>query len=101
MLKYTHKKNKWLGKAQSGFYFDFFLKKFAEIFVRNIFVYAALFFGEKYMIEHLTKKTVDNFIFSSNKFLGWTVLNFMWFFYTVLTIVIYLLLLINILLLII
>jgi hypothetical protein len=45
-------------------------KKFAEIFIRNVFVYASLFFGEKYMIEHLTKKVVDSFIFNSNKFLG-------------------------------
>jgi hypothetical protein len=46
------------------------LKKLAEIFIRNIFIYASLFFGEKYMIEHLTKKVVDSFIFRSNKFVG-------------------------------
>jgi len=46
------------------------LKKFAEIFIRNVFIYASLFFGEKYMIEHLTKKVVDSFIFKSNKFVG-------------------------------
>lgn len=99
MLKYTQKKNKWLGKAQSGFYFDFLIKKLAEMFIRNVFIYAALFFGEKYMIEHLTKKTVDSFIFNSNKFFGWTTLNYMWFFYSVLSIVIYILLFVNILLL--
>jgi hypothetical protein len=70
LLKFIQKKNRWLGKAQSGFYIDFFLKKLAEIFIRNIFVFAALFFGEKYMIEHLTKKTVDSFIYNSNKFVG-------------------------------
>ena len=101
MLKYVQKKNKWLGKAQSGFYFDFLIKKLTEVFIRNVFIYAALFFGEKYMIEHLTKKTVDSFIFNSNKILGWTTLNYMWFFYTMLSTVIYILLLINILLLII
>ena len=37
--------------CQSGFYFDFFLKKLAEMFVRNLFIYTAQFFGEKYMIE--------------------------------------------------
>ena len=101
MLKYVQKKNKWLGKAQSGFYFDFLIKKLTEVFIRTVFIYAALFFGEKYMIEHLTKKTVDSFIFNSNKILGWTTLNYMWFFYTMLSTVIYILLLINILLLII
>jgi len=70
MLRFPKKKNTLLGKAQSGFYFDFFLKKLAEIFIRNIFVYAALFFGEKYMIEHITKKIIDNFIFNSNPFIG-------------------------------
>lgn len=77
MLQFPQKKFKWSGKAQSGFYFDFMLKKIAEVFIRNVFVYSALFFGEKYMIEHLTKKTIDAFIFNSNKFLGWTSLNFM------------------------
>ena len=33
MLKFTHKKGRWLGKAQSGFYVDFFLKKLAEVFI--------------------------------------------------------------------
>ena len=99
MLKYIQKKNKWLGKAQSGFYFDFIIKKLGEVFIRNIFIYAALFFGEKYMIEHLTKKVVDSFVFNSNKFLGWTTLNYMWFFYSILSTIVYILLMINILLL--
>jgi hypothetical protein len=67
MLKFPFKKSRWLGKAQSGLYFDFIFKKLGEVFVRNVFIYSALFFGEKYMIEHLTKKTVDSFIYNSNK----------------------------------
>lgn len=59
-----------MGKAQSGFYFDFIFKKLAEVFIRNIFIYSAMFLGEKYMIEHLTKKVVDTFIFSSSKLVG-------------------------------
>ena len=55
---------------QSGCYFDFFYKKFSEVFIRNVFVYAAQFVGEKYMIEILTKKIVDNSIFFVNKFVG-------------------------------
>lgn len=99
MLKFPKKKFKWSGRAQSGFYFDFFLKKLAEVFIRNVFIYAALFFGEKYMIEFLTKKIVDNFVFNSNKFFGWTYLNFMWFFYFTLIFILYLFIFINVILL--
>jgi hypothetical protein len=52
--------------VQSGFYFDFFLKKVGEIFLKNVFIYSALFFGEKYIIEVLTKKIIDNYIFFNN-----------------------------------
>lgn len=54
--------------VQSGFYIDFIFKKLSEMFIRNVFIYSSLFFGEKYMIEYLTKKTIDSFIFNSNKF---------------------------------
>ena len=99
MLKFPNKKNRWLGKAQSGFYFDFIFKKLCDVFIRNVFIYSALFFGEKYMIEHITKKTVDNFIYTSNKLVGWTTLNYMWFFYMMLSVVMYILLVVNLLLL--
>jgi hypothetical protein len=52
---------------QSGLYLDFFLKKLVELFVKNFFIYAAQFLGEKYMIEVLTKKVIDSSIFNSNK----------------------------------
>lgn len=52
--------------SQAGYYFDFFLKKVGEFFVRNIFIYTALFFGEKYMIEVFTKKIIVNTIFKFN-----------------------------------
>ena len=52
---------------QSGFYIDFIFKKFSEIFIRNTFIYSSIFFGEKFMIEYLTKKTIDSFIFNNNK----------------------------------
>jgi hypothetical protein len=58
-----------------------------------------LFFGEKYMIEHLTKKIVDSFIFNSNKFIGWTNLNYSWFFYISFSVLLYSLLLLNLILL--
>jgi hypothetical protein len=46
------------------------MKKLSEVFVRNVFVYAAQFVGEKYMIEVLTKKIVDKSIFVVNKYIG-------------------------------
>ena len=97
MLGFPKKKNKLVGKAQSGFYIDFFLKKIADLFIRNIFIYMSLFFGEKYMIEQLTKKTIDLFVFTSNKHIGWTTLNSRLFFYTTLSTIILVLFLINIL----
>lgn len=99
MLNFPYRRYKWSGKAQSGFYLDFIFKKLGEVFIRNVFVFAALFFGEKYMIEFLTKKIIDNFIFNSNKFFGWTYLNFMWFFYSFILVTLYLLIFINLLLL--
>jgi hypothetical protein len=56
--------------CQSGFYFDFVYKKFAEIFVRNFFIYTAQFFGEKYMIEGWTKKIFEKCIYYLNKVVG-------------------------------
>lgn len=76
--------------CQSGFYFDFFYKKFSEVFVRNVFVYAAQFFGEKYMIEVLTKKVIDKLIFNTNKLIGWNKLFYSWFFIQFLSFIFYL-----------
>jgi len=45
---------------QSGFYLDFIIKKIIEIFVKNYFIYTSHFFGEKYMVEFLTKKTLES-----------------------------------------
>lgn len=47
---------------QSGCYIDYIIKKIAEILVRNVFIYSALFFGEKYFVEFISKKTIDNLI---------------------------------------
>jgi hypothetical protein len=99
MLRFPQKKLKWFGKAQSGFYVDFFLKKLVDLFIRNVFVFSALFFGEKYIIERLTRKVVDLFLFKSNKFLGFTSLNYKFFIYIFLTILFYTLIFINLLLL--
>lgn len=48
--------------SQNGFYLDFIYKKVAEIFIRNFLIYGAQFFGEKYLIEFLTKNIFNNFL---------------------------------------
>lgn len=52
---------------QSGLYLDFLIKKLTEIFVKNYFVYSSHYFGEKYIIEYLTKKIIESWIFNLNK----------------------------------
>ena len=71
---------------QSGLYLDFFLKKIVELFVRNFFVYAAQFLGEKYMIEYLTKKIIDSSIFNTNKIINLTDLFYTQYFISLLSI---------------
>lgn len=81
--------------CQSGCYFDFFYKKLAEVFVKNIFVYTSQFFGEKYMIEVFTKKIIDKSIFTINKHLGWTKLRYTVFFVQFITTLFYILAILN------
>jgi len=96
MLKFPSKKNKWSGKAQSGFFVDFLFKKIADVFVRNVFIYGAMFFGEKYFIEVLTKKTIDFFVFNTNKVYGFEKLDYSTFFVQIISFLFYTLFLINI-----
>jgi hypothetical protein len=70
MLKFNIVTFNFFRFIQSGLYLDFFLKKIIEIFIKNFFVYASQFFGEKYMIEFLTKKVIDSSIFNLNKFIS-------------------------------
>ena len=86
---------------QSGCYFDFFYKKFSEVFIRNVFVYAAQFVGEKYMIEVLTKKVVDKSIYIINKYIGWNNLKYFNFFFQLLSLFFYIITFINIIIIII
>ena len=71
---------KFLRFIQTGLYFDFILKNFIEIFVRNIFIYSFYFFGEKYMIEFLTKKIIDAYIFNLNRYIGFFEFFYSYFF---------------------
>lgn len=67
--------------CQSGFYLDFFIKKIAEVVVRNLYIYAAQFLGEKYIIEIFTKKIFNYVIFFINSIVGVTQLSFTSFFF--------------------
>ncbi len=95
MLSNFFWKFKFLRFCQSGWYVDFFLKKFSEVFLRNIFIYLAQFFAEKYMIEVLTKKIITFSVIFFNKYLGWNNLIYFNFFIQFLTIVFYLIFILN------
>lgn len=69
----------------------------ADRIVRNIFVHSAMFFGEKYMIEIITKKTIDNFVFISNKVYGFEKLDYSTFYVFAIVFLFYGLFIINIL----
>ena len=56
---------------QTGLYLDFFLKKIVEVFVKNYLVLTAQYFGEKYIIEFLTKKVIDSWFFNINRVFGY------------------------------
>jgi hypothetical protein len=73
-------------------YIDFIFKQILEYFIRNILVYTSLFFGEKYIIEYLTKKTIDSFVFSSNSLINVSDLSFHDFFFIASSFIIYFLL---------
>ena len=81
---------------QSGLYMDFFIKKLGEVFVKNFLVYTSNYFGEKYFIEVLTRKIIDNLVFKKNKLFGWTTLHFFNFFYMLIILVLYTIILLNI-----
>jgi len=80
---------------QSGMYIDFFLKKLIENYVRNSLVYSAQFFGEKYIIEYLTKKVIDSVIFNSNRLFFLVDLTYSYYFIQILSILLYLISIFN------
>jgi len=77
------------------FFFDFFYKKVTEVFVRNFLVYTAQFFGEKYVIEYITKKIFDKVVFNSNKLVFLSNLKPSYFFYQIGSFFLYILFLIT------
>lgn len=86
MLKFKIVTFEFFRFIQSGLYVDFFLKKLIELFVKNFFIYAAQFIGEKYMIEFLTKKVIDSSIFNTNKIINLTDLFYTQYFISLLSI---------------
>ena len=70
MLKNNLFSFKFFRFIQTGLYVDFFFKKIIEIFVKNYLILTAQFFGEKYIIEFLTKKIIDSWFFNNNKIFG-------------------------------
>jgi len=48
-------------------FIDFIFKQIIEYWTRTVLIYTALFFGEKYIIEYLTKKTIDTVVFNTNR----------------------------------
>ena len=95
MLKFFIVDSSFLKFCQSGFYFDFFYKKFNEVFIRNFFIYSSQFFGEKYFIEVLTKRVFDETLYYSNKLISWNVLFYSWFFNQILLIIFYFFIFLN------
>lgn len=96
MLKFKIVEFSFFRFIQSGLYLDFLLKKLIEIFVKNVFVYSALFLGEKYMIEFLTKKIIDSSIFNVNKIINLTDLFYSYYFIQLLCIFFYFFSILNI-----
>lgn len=91
MLKWSLVNNIFFRFSQTGMFIDFILKQIIEYFVRNLLVYTALFFGEKYIIEYLTKKTIDSFIFNTNSLFSNKDFSFNDFFLTIACVLFYLL----------
>lgn len=65
---------------KSSFYFDFFIKKLSESFVRNLSIYTAIFFCEKFLIEYLTQVSVSKAIKFSSRLVNLRVFFFETFF---------------------
>ena len=68
---------------------DFFYKKCCEVFVRNVLVYSSYIFGEKYMVEFLTKLSVDKVINAFNTFQDSTQADRVKLFFQVLSTILY------------
>lgn len=68
---------------------DFFYKKFCEVFTRNVLIGASYLFGEKYMVEFLTKLSIDKVITSFLIFQDYTQNNKIKLFFQILSTILY------------
>ena len=96
MLNFFLFKNYFFKILQSGLYLDFFFKKLSENFIRNFLIYSSNFLGEKYIIEYLTKKLVENIIFSLSNNINFYYINYNFFFLHLLSVILYFFSFINI-----
>jgi hypothetical protein len=85
---FIFKKN-FIRAVKCGFYMDFFYKKCCEVFIRNGLIYSSYIFGEKYMIEFLTKLSVDKVIAAFNSFQDYTQADRIKLFFQVLSTILY------------
>jgi len=79
--------------CQSGCYLDFFFKKISEFVIKYVYIYGAQFFGEKYVIEELTRKIFEKSFWKLNKYVGLTKLFYSLFFVQLISCIFYLLML--------
>ena len=49
---------------RDGFLIDFWIKKIVENLIRKLCIYSGIFFGEKYLMENLGPKLVENIIWT-------------------------------------
>lgn len=82
---------------QSGFFLDFIVKKYTEIFIRNVLIYSSIFFGEKFLIEYITKKIIDSYIFNYNKFFYISKLSYLYYFSQIISFILYIFIFLNLL----
>ena len=84
---------------QSGFFLDFIIKKYSEIFIRNVLIYSSVFFGEKFIIEYITKKIIDSYVFNYNKIFYTNNLNYLYYFTQITSFILYIFFITNIIIL--
>ena len=80
---------------QLGYNIDYIVKNSAIRLVSRVLIFMGFIFGEKYIVEYITKKSIDGFIFNNNRFIGLNSLAYSYYFIQILTSFIYLLVISN------
>jgi hypothetical protein len=63
--------------------------------MKNLLVYGAQFFGEKYMIEHFTKKIIEYSLAAINSINSVSILNYTYYFTQIILFLLYILIILN------